>query len=263
MLHPRALVLPCLVAALAACERNPQRVTIDCPSTVVPSAGIEIETRRSRVSRETDGTYCMDWAGYVRNTGARTLIDLDLTLVARRPDGSEIGRYVVRVLGFHEPLGWLYPGYGTQVVNRGCRPMREQPARIDVIVSSAKPESGRAPAPDEGWSAVKNITWPKGQPPGVALEVHSRGFSLGPEGIVFPRGKVLFDCTLGIRNTGSRAAGRLGFVLHFFAEDGREVDTLGLRGENELPVQPGDTLLFTAGRGVEAHTRVEIHAEAE
>lgn len=246
--------LALLAFACAACpgERGP----LPQPRcTATPRAPVTIDLRRCALEGE-PGNVRAEWAAYVRNDGPATVGTLALESIARRADGTELGRDRVHVVGFSERLGWLFPAYGAQVRPLSMTNLRENPASIEITIDQLELERDADAAT---WTPV-DVTWTAPPPPDVRFAIATRWCGSGVEGIGPSAGRVVFDCLLGVRNTGTAAAPPPFVELQFLDANGQRVDSLGATTTHELLLQPGDAVLYTAARGVSKYARMTIAA---
>jgi hypothetical protein len=242
---------------VAACSREAAPLP-DVPCTATGLAPVAIDLRTCRLRGSSGGIY-MEWAAFVRNDGPHALITVDIEAIARRKDGSELGRDRASPVGFREKIGWLYPTYGVQARSYSMSNIREAPASIEIVVKRVERERGEPPPAVPPWTPA-DVIWTKPLPPGVSFAIATQWCGSGVEGIGPSAGRVIFDCLLGVRNTGSVAAPAPSIDLKFVDDAGKPVDALGASTQDAFPLQPGDAVMYTAARGVFHYKRMTIEA---
>ena len=244
-----------LVAALAACggrDRGVRTETIEC--TVIPVEGLRVETRRCEMDVR-DGTYTPWWSGYVENTGTTAVDDLLMIIIARDASGAELTKEQADVVSFQAGLVSLPPGYGAQARQGSSRAMRTRIATLEI-----RAQVGRDTEPAAELAAVELI-WKTPAPAGAALDVRGVWCGTGAEGIGPSAGRVIFDCLLGVKNTGTIPLDSIDLAVVFLDTAGTEVDRQRLDGHQQFPLAPGESLMFSGARGVLAHATSRLEVE--
>lgn len=190
----------------------------------------------------------------VTNRGNRTFTGVDVELELVAADGAVGGTLPLRLVGFYEGQGWLYPGHQVARSSGGWNGAWKRPVRLRARLSHAERQRGEPqPAPPVPQPIEVRARAPL--PPGTALTIESLWGGAGAEGEGPSAGRVLFDLELLVTNTGTTAVWQLPLVAVFEDAAGVEVDRLALPSSHWPALAPGDRRALGAARGVRAHAR--------
>jgi hypothetical protein len=245
-----------LLAALAACGGRDGDYRVEPLECVVtPAEGVRVETRRCEVTIS-NGTYTPWWGGTVENTGATGIEDLLLLIVARDAAGAEIATAQADVVSFQAGLVSLPPGYGAHARQGSSSVLRTPVAKLEIRAQVRRDPPGEPPVE----LAPVELTWRTPPPAGAALDVRGVWCGTGAEGIGPSAGRVIFDCLLGVKNTGTVPLASIDLTVVFLDAAGAEVDRERLDGNQAFPLAPGESLMFSGARGVLAHATSRLEA---
>jgi len=198
-----------LFLMLASCKGCNGSTSTKSAGTVVDK-GVEVKTRKSTPE---------GWGGLVTNVGRLPIKSLTIT----------VGGEAKRVAGEGAPLPMLPPGYGVFV---------EIPKSGEVAVTTAESVPETEPFPR--FKDIK-IAWEVPLPENVSFTVQQQegcGTRLGKDGA-----PATFQCTLGIRHTGTRAARDL--KVRYRAPRSNDVFEMSPTTD-DMNIEPGDALVLYA-----------------
>lgn len=215
-----------LVAILLASCRDDRPRALSSSSS--EEAGVRVKSRRATVMNGK-----VAWGGFVVAEGDRAVKRAFVDVVVRDAAGAEVGR------ARSEPIE-LAARYGARIEVNGIA-VSGAPAAVDPKLVDVRLEDGPPPA----WKPAA-IAWETPLPDGVsfAVEEDARcGTTLAGKG---EPGR--FACTVGIRHTGTRAAPSV--ALRFKPARGGEAIDLAPPHPTDLPIEPGDALVFRVAAAV-------------
>jgi hypothetical protein len=192
------------------------------------------------------------WEGLVVNREPVGLWDLSLELVALDDKGAELGRGSQSVICFRCGTNFLDEGY--EAPAQGWVPAHKGRA-TQLRVTPRLVTRADGPTPD----GPLDVVWDDRPPEGVQLDlVRKSCWSAGP-GIGPSAGKMVFDCRIGVKNTGTAPVSRVQISFLLLGDGRQVVDRLEASGFSP-PLEPGHARNISVGRGVNmAHDfRIEL-----
>lgn len=215
---------------LAACKDDRPR---DVASSSFVENGIAVKSRRASVMNGK-----VAWGALVVDESDRSVRSAYVEVVVRGKGGAEIGRAKRRIVGEGSGLLELPPRYGVRVEVNGVD-VQGAPERVDAkLVDVELARNGDTPPT---WKPAQ-VVWKRPLPEGVSFAIEEDkgcGTVLGMHGQ-----PATFGCTLGIRNTGTRAVQAI--ALRFEPARGGDPIEVGPPQGTDLPLEPGDAVVFHA-----------------
>ena len=197
----------------------------------------------------------------VTNRGETTFTGVEVAVELITADGAVGGTLPVRLVGFHERQGWLYPGHQVAGSSGGWNGVWHRPVRLRARVSQAERQRGEPPPPPPVPQPIA-VRARSPLPAGTVLTFASLWGGTGAEGEGPSAGRVLFDLELLVTNTGTTSVWQLPLAAVFEDAAGVEVDRLDLPSSHWPALAPGDRRTLGAARGVRAHARWHLeHGE--
>ncbi len=210
---------------LASCKDDRPR---ELASSSSSESGARVKSRRGTVMNGK-----VAWGGIVAAEGDRAVKSAFVEVVVRDGAGAEVGRARSAKIE-------LAARYGARIEVNGIAvsgaPAAVEPTLVDVRLEDEPPPAWKPAA----------IAWEKPLPDGVSFAVVEDagcGTTLAGKG---EPGR--FACTVGIRHTGTRTAPPV--ALRFQPARGGEAIALAPPHPTDLPIEPGDALVFRAAATV-------------
>lgn len=228
------------LAVCAACKSNAPQAVL---AGNAKADGVEVRTRRSTALNDK-----LAWGGLVTNTSDRFVRGVDLTIAVRKGGGTVIGQGKGHV-------DLLPPGYGVLLEVNGIA-LDGAPASVDVVIERVD----AAPADEKpfAWKPA-SVAWKRPLPEGLAFAVEQDEKCAG---VLGKKGEpATFRCVLGLRHTGTRAAKET--RLAFESPRGAAPIAVQPPFRTDLPIEPGDALVFFVQASMPAPSEMILSGSAE
>lgn len=239
----RLAIVAAAAMALGGCARGcaSQATAIPCETTARPGVAT-LDTRESSYDAAAKKVV---WRGVSRNETKHGLVDLAISLEARRADGTVIDKRTVDVVGMRGKQMLLVPDYGAHVDAE--LPVGEPPQRI--VASILRAEQFAMPADEpldlEVVGAEKD-----------RLRFQSLGHFQLPSGDATSP----FQISLGIRNAGKDPIAALDLQVVFTDAEGREADRLPAAPTFVPALAAGEAIAVELSRAVRPFAAFRVDA---